>query len=164
MIDTRAGTQITSQASRAIWRPGWIDAQTIGYIDPRPDRYGLLLFNTVTGATTPIIAVDPNAISWRAALTADGGTVAASAGDSDFVGKALTLIDLVGGSTERVISRASAGTFVWSPDGQHIAFAEYANRQGNIGISDRLGSAVQRFTPPQFAATPFIQFVAWTQC
>ena len=164
VIDARAGTQITSQASRAIWRPGWIDAQTIGYIDPRTDRYGLLLFNTVTGTTTPLIAVDPNAISWRAALTTDGGMVAAAAGNSDFVGKALTLIDLVDASTQRVLTREAAGTFVWSPDGRHIAFAEYANRQGNIAISDRLGSVVQRFTPPQFTTTPFIQFVAWTQC
>jgi hypothetical protein len=164
VIDTRAGTFSTSPASRAVWRPQWIAADAIGFIDPRPDDYALMLFDTVAGTATPLIRVDPNTIAWRAALTADSGMVAAAAGGSDFIGKPLTLIDLVDASTQRVLSHQSAGTFVWSPDGARIAFAENSNRQANIAISDRLGSAVQRFTPPQFTTTPFIQFVAWTQC
>ncbi|MBK9746700.1 MAG: PD40 domain-containing protein [Chloroflexi bacterium] len=164
VIDTRAGTASTSPASRAVWRPQWIAADAIGFIDPRPDDYALMLFDTVAGTATPLIRVDPNTIAWRAALTIDSGMVAAAAGGSDFIGKPLTLIDLVDASTQRVLSHESAGTFVWSPDGTRIAFAENSNRQANIAISDRLGSAVQRFTPPQFTTTPFIQFVAWTQC
>lgn len=164
IADLRGAAQITSpHSSRAVSRPQWIDSARLAFIDPRSDGYRLVLFDTHAGTQTPLIAVERNAIYWRAAISADGGTLAAAAGSSEFTGTPLKLVNLLDGG-EIVVSQATAGTFVWSPDGEQIAFGEYANRRGGVGVADRDGGRVERYTFAAFASTPFIQFVGWTRC
>lgn len=158
------GAQVTSNGTnRAVWRPDWIDGAHIGFIDPQPDGVFLELLNVETGDQRRLTAITANSSQWRAALSPDGGMAAVTAGNSDFTGKPFTLVDLRA-DTRQNISQTAAGTFLWSPDGERIAFAEYASSRANLVISSRDGTRVERYAPVPLASTPLVQYVAWTGC
>ena len=146
VVNVRDGTQVTSSsASRTIWRPQWVDSAHIGFIDPRTDGFSLYLLDTITGEQKNMLPIGVDTTYWRAALTPNGQLAAVTSGNSEFTGKPLTLINLRDDSRQ-VISESAAGSFLWSPDGEHVAFVSSREGDAEIYRMNKDGSCPARLT------------------
>lgn len=164
VADMLTGRQTTSDgALRAIWRPQQIDERHIGFIDPQPEGYALYLLDTISGEQTRLMPIERNATFWQAAISPNDHLIAAAGGNSALTAKPLMLLNRATGE-RRVLSETAVGEFLWSPDGEGLAFTEQVDRRAVIAVTDRYGENIRRFSPAEIAGTPLVEFVAWTRC